>query len=70
MRKKKVYGWVIENMEDRVYLKNSHSADSLKTATVYLTRAKARQRYRLSDDIIRRVSLDCEGRAVAIVPGR
>lgn len=68
---KKTHGWIIENTQDHCFVKDCEDVKNLKQAEVYLTRAKAReQRWRLTFDIIRKVALDCGGRAVAIIPGR
>lgn len=73
MSKKQGYGWVIEDTVYKAYLCHILNADNLRGATVYLTRKEARKiksDFCLSGDIIRRVSLDCGGRAIAIIPGR
>lgn len=72
MSKIRVYGWVLTTKGAThlfcLYGKGD-TTKQIKNAYVYHSRAVVRE-FKFNDEVIRRVSLDCRGNAVAVVSGR
>jgi len=65
---KQQHGWVLFDTESREYLVDyqDHSTPCLSEAKVFRTRKEARK-LKLGKERIKKVSLDCQGKAVAVI---
>jgi hypothetical protein len=70
-------GWVIQDMhlgtkEKQVFVgKHGVSVYEIEDATVHRTRKEARESsLGIENDVVRKVELDDEGKAVKVIPGR
>ena len=68
-------GWVRRvNDTDKFVMENCNESSSVKDAYVFNTRKEARESnspmFKMNQDIVRKVKLDKQGRAVKVIPGR
>jgi len=71
---KKKHGWILQAVDGRFVNEAGDDVLRIKSARVFSTRRQARtgDRYivKLNDDIVRKVKVDKQGKAVKIIPGR
>lgn len=68
----KKHGWVLQDMDEtKGFVQEDGDVFDLEYARVFKTRAEARENLgKMDSDVVRKVSLDEDGRPIEIVPGR
>ena len=65
----KKHGWVLQDKDDKFVTEDSGTSECVNDAEVHTTRIYARD-YKLNTDVVRKVELNTQGKAVKIIPGR